>query len=253
MTGLPVRQWVLVPRSSLKDFQNNGGRRPPPENRLEGFEFPTEPILMDKKTYVTEGGVPRTEYLWRHPPVFVDVHGRTTPVRIPAGISDDWRRIVMNSKRQGATTEPSEWPKGAHDAASDVRRTDGVDGGISAQETASSKERSPSGGGGTQAVSPQGKPMGNSSHGGLVIRTAPRDPRGGATAQNGGGGKPELTRKDSLQNLKAAETEKGALLAHKSSQSEQDSAQQRRDTEEEARQMFLSNGSSTNTGAGVAS
>jgi len=39
-----------------------------------------EPILTNKKTYITEEGFPRTEYFWRHPPVFEDAQGRTQPV-----------------------------------------------------------------------------------------------------------------------------------------------------------------------------
>lgn len=50
-----------------------------------------EPILAEKKTYMTEGGYPRTEYLWLHPPVFVDASGRTQPVLIPAGLSPAWK------------------------------------------------------------------------------------------------------------------------------------------------------------------
>lgn len=47
-----------------------------------------EPILSSKKEYMTNEGYPRTEYVWRHPPVFEDVHGRTQPVYIGAGLGD---------------------------------------------------------------------------------------------------------------------------------------------------------------------
>ncbi|PVH77233.1 hypothetical protein DL98DRAFT_656900 [Cadophora sp. DSE1049] len=46
----------------------------------------TEPILTSKKEYMTEEGYPRTEFVWRHPPVFEDAIGRTQPVMINAGI-----------------------------------------------------------------------------------------------------------------------------------------------------------------------
>merc|ERR1711900_31352 len=48
----------------------------------------TEPILTSKKEYMTEEGYPRTEFVWRHPPVFEDAIGRTQPVTINAGFGD---------------------------------------------------------------------------------------------------------------------------------------------------------------------
>ncbi|KAK0120406.1 hypothetical protein ONS96_010621 [Cadophora gregata f. sp. sojae] len=49
----------------------------------------TEPILTSKKEYVTDEGYPRTEYVWRHQPVFEDATGRTQPVTMNAGILGD--------------------------------------------------------------------------------------------------------------------------------------------------------------------
>lgn len=46
-----------------------------------------EPILTSKE-YMTKDGVPRTEYVWRHPPVFETVDGETQPVYIGAGLGD---------------------------------------------------------------------------------------------------------------------------------------------------------------------
>lgn len=46
-------------------------------------EILTEPILVSKKTSMTKEGYPRTEYVWRHPPVFEDCEGRTQPMRAP--------------------------------------------------------------------------------------------------------------------------------------------------------------------------
>jgi hypothetical protein len=43
-----------------------------------------EPFLSSKKESVTKEGVPRTEYVWRHPPVFETADGKTTPAYIPA-------------------------------------------------------------------------------------------------------------------------------------------------------------------------
>jgi hypothetical protein len=47
-----------------------------------------EPILSSKKEYMTKEGYPKTEYVWRHPPVFEDAQGRTQPVYIGAGLGD---------------------------------------------------------------------------------------------------------------------------------------------------------------------
>lgn len=47
-----------------------------------------EPILSSKKEYISNEGHPKTEYVWRHPPVFEDVHGRTQPMYIGAGLGD---------------------------------------------------------------------------------------------------------------------------------------------------------------------
>lgn len=52
------------------------------------------PVLADKKTYTTKQGIPRTEYLWRHPPDFEDAVGRTTPVLIPAGLTSEWKSLL---------------------------------------------------------------------------------------------------------------------------------------------------------------
>jgi hypothetical protein len=47
-----------------------------------------EPVLSSKKEYMTKEGIPRTEYVWRHPPVFETATGETQPVYIGAGIGD---------------------------------------------------------------------------------------------------------------------------------------------------------------------
>lgn len=57
-----------------------------------------EPILAEKKTYITNEGYPRTEYLWLHPPVFEDVDGRTRPVFVPAGLSPEWKAVLAKQK-----------------------------------------------------------------------------------------------------------------------------------------------------------
>jgi hypothetical protein len=48
-----------------------------------------EPILTSKKTYMTADGYPRTEYYWRHPPVFEDATGRTQPVYMEGLLSNE--------------------------------------------------------------------------------------------------------------------------------------------------------------------
>jgi hypothetical protein len=47
-----------------------------------------EPVLASKKEYVTKHGIPRTEYVWRHPPVFETATGQTQPVYTGAGMGD---------------------------------------------------------------------------------------------------------------------------------------------------------------------
>jgi len=47
-----------------------------------------EPILSSKKESITKDGIPRTEYVWRQPPVFETIKGDTQPVYIGAGIGD---------------------------------------------------------------------------------------------------------------------------------------------------------------------
>jgi hypothetical protein len=47
-----------------------------------------EPILSSKKEYVTKEGHPKTEYVWRHPPVFETTNGQTQPVYVGAGLGD---------------------------------------------------------------------------------------------------------------------------------------------------------------------
>lgn len=47
-----------------------------------------EPNLVSKKEYMTKEGYPRTEYVWRHPPVFEDAQGRMQPIYLK-GVMDD--------------------------------------------------------------------------------------------------------------------------------------------------------------------
>jgi len=47
-----------------------------------------EPILSSKEEYITKDGHPKTEYVWRHPPVFEAAQGTTQPVYIGAGIGE---------------------------------------------------------------------------------------------------------------------------------------------------------------------
>lgn len=178
LTGLPVREWTVIPRS-LTIGQHRGEPQAPqlPENCSqpghEPIEIGTEPILVDKKTHVTADGIVRTEYLWRHPPVFEDVHGRTTPVRVPAGISDDWRQIALKTRRDRANTHTS------RDIASDLRRTNGVEYGYLSNKAArgalSSDERSPSQRAGEPVLPTKANTMAMSEHSGLAIRTVPKE------------------------------------------------------------------------------
>lgn len=47
-----------------------------------------EPNLSSKKEYMTKEGHPKTEYVWRHPPVFETASGQRQPVYIGAGLED---------------------------------------------------------------------------------------------------------------------------------------------------------------------
>lgn len=161
-----------------------------PQPGHEPIEIGTEPILVDKKTHVTEDGIVRTEYLWRHPPVFEDVHGRTTPVRVPAGISDDWRQIAMKTKRDRETTHTF------HDTASDARRTNYVNSGCLSNEAArasSSDERSPGQRAGEPLSPAKANPMAISEHRGLAIRTVSKE----ANSIQSGDGSPNSARRSS--------------------------------------------------------
>jgi hypothetical protein len=48
-----------------------------PHSRVVGGTSELEPVLTSKKTYMTKHGYPRTEYVWRHPPVFETANGQT--------------------------------------------------------------------------------------------------------------------------------------------------------------------------------
>lgn len=76
-----------------------------------------EPILHSKKEYVTSEGVPRTEYVWHHPPVFEDALHRTQPVYIGAGLGDlsspfslrsTWSSDEDSSSFEGGKTQGEE-------------------------------------------------------------------------------------------------------------------------------------------------
>lgn len=191
LTGLPVREWMVVPRSLTIGHHDGDSALHLPEDDPqlghEPLDIQTEPILVDKKTYVTEDGIVRTEYLWRHPPVFEDIHGRTTPVLIPAGVSDDWRQISLNAKRNKATTQA------AHDVASNVRADSSDRGGSvnNAARRARSDELTSSQSAGEPTANT--KPVAIPEHKGLAIRTVPKEPN---TTQTGSGS-PNTTRRSS--------------------------------------------------------
>lgn len=85
---LELRKQASVDLSSPENHYT----RPPTVNQ--------EPILADQKTYVTEEGYSRTEYLWLHPPVFEDFDGRTRSVLIPAGLSPEWKAVLLRQYRR---------------------------------------------------------------------------------------------------------------------------------------------------------
>lgn len=191
LTGRPVREWMVVPRSLTTGHHDGDPALHLPEDvpqlGYEPLDIQTEPVLVDKKTYVTEDGIVRTEYLWRHPPVFEDIHGRTTPVLIPAGVSDDWRQISLNAKRNKATTQP------AHDIASNVGAV-GSDRGNSVNNAARrTSPDEPSSSKSSGEPTAKTKPLAIPEHKGLAIRTVPKEPN---TTQSGVGS-PNTTRRSS--------------------------------------------------------
>ncbi|PBP15690.1 hypothetical protein BUE80_DR013586 [Diplocarpon rosae] len=48
----------------------------------------TEPVLTSKKESITTEGIPRTEYVWHHPPVIMDALEREQPMYLGAGLGD---------------------------------------------------------------------------------------------------------------------------------------------------------------------
>jgi hypothetical protein len=51
-----------------------------PTSKFSANKNTIEPALCSKKEYLTEEGHPRTEYVWRHPPVFETATGKTQPI-----------------------------------------------------------------------------------------------------------------------------------------------------------------------------
>lgn len=74
----------------------------PRENRSRGNSLKSisskalEPILSSKKENIAKEGYPRTEYVWRHPPVFETVDGKTQPIYIGAGLGDITRTASVS-------------------------------------------------------------------------------------------------------------------------------------------------------------
>lgn len=61
-----------------------------------------QPILSSKKETITKEGYPKTEYVWRHPPVFETSDGRTQPALIPAAFEGDRYYSSDDDDREGA-------------------------------------------------------------------------------------------------------------------------------------------------------
>jgi len=111
-----VQNWEIVPKSEASALGSNHRVASTPINRSSAYAQPRstpeaaraayvgdgtrprtsslahralEPILTSQKTYMTEEGFPRTEYYWRHPPVFEDAYGRTQPVYMNGFLDGD--------------------------------------------------------------------------------------------------------------------------------------------------------------------
>jgi hypothetical protein len=60
-----------------------------------------EPMLSSRKDSISNEGYPKTEYVWRHPPVFETADGRTTPARhIAASSRQPYRRSIDEEEAQ---------------------------------------------------------------------------------------------------------------------------------------------------------
>ena len=59
-----------------------------PTSKVPATKNMIEPVLCSKKEYITKEGHPRTEYVWRHPPVFETATGKTQPIYMDGVLGD---------------------------------------------------------------------------------------------------------------------------------------------------------------------
>lgn len=80
-----------------------------------------EPILTSKTTYMTEHGYPRTEYYWRHPPVFEDAFGRTQPVYMAGFLNGQMNSPFSVLERDASGSEKTRPQNGGREEESLLR------------------------------------------------------------------------------------------------------------------------------------
>ena len=66
-------------------------------SRGNSLESKPEPILSNKKESTTKDGHTRTDYVWRHPPVFETMDGNEQPIIIGTGYGDPSSEDALGS------------------------------------------------------------------------------------------------------------------------------------------------------------
>ena len=62
----------------------------------ESLAIIMEPFLSSKHSYTAKEGHPKTEYVWRHPPVFETANGHTQPALIPCAFSGETAQYSLD-------------------------------------------------------------------------------------------------------------------------------------------------------------
>lgn len=118
LTGKPNAYWEAAkrPQSQASPAEVEDAATPPsvaytrdesksPRSRGNSLKSILDPILSSKKESVTKDGHPRTDYVWRHPPVFETVDGKTQPIYIGAGLGDLSSKQSLDSTAATASKE----------------------------------------------------------------------------------------------------------------------------------------------------
>ncbi|EPE35211.1 hypothetical protein GLAREA_10908 [Glarea lozoyensis ATCC 20868] len=147
----PSQNWAIVQTgtggrsnslwSTAANGSHNSDKISSSTSHVVGGTSTLEPVLTSKKTYMTPEGYPRTEYVWRHPPVFETANGQIQ--YIFQGVE----RYLNGEQRHGHTRSESDTnniPRsetfarkiGEGNLRSRFNRDSGYDGGYSHEEHA---------------------------------------------------------------------------------------------------------------------